>query len=44
MLQFYMEGDAKHAIQEMMEVFQVKEPTIYKYKKQFEAFMKEYLS
>ena len=44
MLQFYMEGDAKHSIKKMMEVFQVKEPTIYKYKKQFEAFMKEYLS
>lgn len=44
MLQFYMESDVKHANKEMMEEFHVKLSTVCKYKKQFEAFMKEYLS
>ena len=44
MLQFYMESDVKHANKEMMKEFHVKLSTVCKYKKQFEAFMKEYLS
>ena len=44
MLQFYMEGDITHANKEMMEVFNVKQATVSKYKKQFEAFMRDYLT
>lgn len=44
MLQFYMETDITHANEQMMAVFQVKERTVRKYKSQFEAFMREYLS
>lgn len=44
MLQFYMEGDVKHANRKMMEEFHIKQATVSKYKKQFEVFMREYLS
>lgn len=43
MLDFYLNGDATHANEEMMAEFHVKERTVCKYKQQFERFMREYL-
>ena len=44
MLQFYLDGKDKHAIEEMMEAFQIKRSSVFTYKKQFEAFLREYLT
>jgi len=44
MLQFYLDGKEKHAIEEMMEAFQIKRSSVFTYKKQFEAFLREYLT
>ena len=39
-----MECDVTHANKEMMKEFRVKQATVSKYKKQFEAFVKDYLT